>query len=388
MKKIITGLLLIVLFMQGTTAHGTSIAAGARSYWLYETGTGQILAENHSQDKTAAASLTKLMTCLLALEAIQRGELEWSEAVTVPSDYINPRGSTMDLQAGEAVTVRQLVNGLMIVSANDGAQVLARRISGSEAAFVMQMNRRAKELGLERTAFLNATGLPEAAGQNMTSAADMGRLSAHLLKEHGETLLGITGQRLLQDPQRKYSKPSTNTLMYLKVGVDGLKTGHTNSAGYCLSATMPFRQDRDSRLIAVVMGTANEKARDNAARELLDWADKNYDFVTLIDKQASYSAGNWRQLTSRPVTGHPESTVERLMNPIDRQPVRVTVTLPSQLPLGKGDVIGSVTTRLPGGEEVTVPLISDTEIIGLTLLEQLQLFIRSIGAWLSSVGVS
>ncbi len=385
MKKGVMGLLLILFLLCGPSGYAEDTIAEARSYWLYETGTGQILAENQAHKQTPAASLTKLMTCLLTLEAIERGELQWTDTVTLPSSYINPGGSSMDLQAGENVTIRQLVNGLMIVSANDSAQLLAQRLGGSEAAFAVLMNRRSKELGMAQTSFMNATGLPEATGQNMTSAADMGLLSAYLLESHGDSLLGITGQRLLTDPERKYSKPTTNTLMYLKKGVDGLKTGHTNGAGYCLAATMPFKTLPDARLIAVVMGTTNEKSRDEAARKLLDWADDNYDFVTLIDKGSRYSAGEWQGLKTRPISGHPETTVERLMRQELRRPVTVMPLLPEKLPLRKGDVIGTVTTLLPDGERITVPLISDTEIVGLTLWERLQLLIQRVGAWLGSV---
>ncbi len=357
---------------------------GAASYWVMETGTGRVLAEKQPQAPLPAASLTKLMTCLLTLEAIDRGELAWDEALTLPPAYTNPGGSTMALRAGETVTVRQLAEGLMIVSANDAAELLARRIAGSEAAFVAAMNQRALQLGLTRARFLNPTGLPTEAGQNVMTAEEVGRLSAYLIRQYGEDLLSITRKPRLTDSRRNLVFRGTNTLMLEKPAVDGLKTGHTNAAGYCLSATMPFRGRHDSRLVAVVMGTADEGQRDASARALLEWSEQHYAYRAVISASERISGGVWKGLKDRPVTLRPEKTVERLLARDEAVSLTYDPALPEALPLHKGDPAGTVTAVLPGGERVTVALVSETEITRLTLRERLTLAIRALRSWLGS----
>lgn len=388
MKKLITVLILSALVFSPIRGDAEAKIADARSYWLYETGTQQILAEYRSDMETPAASLTKLMTCLLTLEAVDGGTLGWEEKIKLPPSYENPGGSTMELKANQEVTIRQLVRGLMIVSANDGAEVLAKRIGGSESGFVARMNQRAGELGLMHTRFLNANGLPTAKGENTTTAADIGRLSEYMIHHYSDRLLAITSSTEFAVPAGTASLPATNTLMLSRKGVDGLKTGHTDEAGYCLAATMPFKSRSDARLIAVVMGTADEKARDHAAKSLLDWAEAHYDFVKLIDDEKVFIAGNWRSLASRPVSAHPEKSVERFIKKDQRLKTEISVVLPQQLPIHKGDDIGSMAVIFPSGERVSTPLISDTEILSITFSERIQLFFDSIRAWWTSFTAS
>jgi len=301
MKRVIISIIASLMLFSSLCVYADGTIASARSYWLYETGTGKVLAEYQANLVTPAASLTKLMTFLLTVESIYKGSLQWDETIIMPASYVNPGDSSMDLTPGQRVTVRQLVNGLMIVSANDAAKILAARLGGSEDDFVKHMNIRAEELGMKHTFFVNATGLPFEGGQNLTSAADIGVLSDYLLKTYPDLLLAITGQHGLYNPETDSFKPTTNTLMTLKKGVDGLKTGHTDDAGYCMAASMPFLSRKDARLIAVVMGTRSEKARDEAAKNLLDWAEKNYVFKNVIDEKMIVTAGYWRGLASKPI---------------------------------------------------------------------------------------
>lgn len=384
-RRMISYLVILLIMITPVQGLAESLDIEARSYWLYETSTGKVLAESHSDQVTAAASLTKLMTCLLTLEAVERGEITWDEVITLPDSYVNPGGSSMDLRAGQTVTIRQVLSGLLIVSANDGAKLLAARLSGNEEDFVRRMNTRAQELGMKKTLFLNPSGLPEKTGQNMTTASDMGMLSNYLLTHYQEFLLGITGQRTHTDYARNYSKPTTNTLMHLKKGVDGLKTGHTNDAGYCLAATMPFGSDGDARLIAVVMGTADEGSRNEAGRKLLDWADETFDFTAVIDEEDRYPLGYYRGLESRPVYGHPAESVARLIRTQPGTRITTSALLPAKLPLKAGDPIGTVTAVLWDGETVTVPLLSDTEILRLSWGERFSALLQSVGSWFRSI---
>lgn len=384
MKKVVLLIIAFIMIATPVCGHGDSRIAESRSYWLFESSTGTVLAEYESSLETPAASLTKLMTCLLTLEAIEQGWLQWDENITLPAAYINPGGSSIKLEAGQNLSIRQLVEGMLIASGNDAANLLADRVGGSEAVFVKKMNERAKALGMKQTRFLNATGLPTEAGENMTSAADIGLISEHLIETYQKYLLDITSKRTYRNTEMNFSKSSTNTLMILKKGVDGLKTGHTNKAGYCTAVTMPFLDRADARLIAVVMGTPSEKTRDEAAKSLLDWAEEAFRFRNVIDANQSIAVGNWEGLISRPIQGHPEKSVECLLKVEATSNVTVLSDLPEKLPLMKGDVIGKVTAELPDGGRVTVPLISDTEILDLTLQERVRLFFKALGDWFSS----
>ncbi len=384
MKKVVLLIIALIMMAAPVGGHGDSRITESRSYWLYESSTGTILAEYESSLETPAASLTKLMTCLLTLEAIDQGRLQWDENITLPAAYINPGGSSIRLEAGQNLSIRQLVEGLLIASGNDAANLLADRVGGSEVVFVKKMNERAKELGMNQTRFLNATGLPTEAGENMTSAADIGLISRHLIETYQESLLDITSKRMYRDTASNFSKPSTNTLMIVKKDVDGLKTGHTNRAGYCTAVTMPFKDRPDSRLIAVVMGTSSEKDRDAAAKSLLDWAEEAFGFRRIIDADQSIAVGNWKGLVSRPIQGHPENSVEFLLKTEAITTGTITTDLPEKLPLMKGDVIGKVVAEIPDGEWVTIPLISDTEILELTIKERVNVFFKTLGDWLVS----
>lgn len=383
MKRLLTLLLIMVMLVQ-LPAGGASeaITDEARSYWLYEMNSGLVLAEHQADRSLPMASLTKLMTCLLTLEAIEQGQLAWTETITLPRDYINPGGSSLALKPGETVTVRQLLEGLMIVSANDGARLLALLLQGDEDAFVDSMNLRAKAMGLDDTYFINASGLPGEKGQNSASARDVGKLSIALIDGYGDALLAITGQENLMDSNRSFQKPATNTLMKILPAVDGLKTGHTNAAGYCLAATRPYPGRDEGRLVAVVMGAASETARNQAALALFNWADSAYAYQKVIDSADIHALGSWKGLHNRTVSGHAEASVERLLPRGADIITTIDVTLPDRLPLSRGDRIGTVTAELPDGTQLSVPLISDTEILSVTWGERLLLLFRAVGGWL------
>lgn len=385
MKRLMAGILLCGMLILPGGAFADPGIVEARSYWLYEARTRTVLAEYQGELVTPAASLTKLMTGLLVLESLEKGIHRWDETIKLPETYVNPGGSTMELFSGQSVTIRQLFEGLLIVSANDAAQILAAHVGGSEAGFVEQMNSRARQLGLKQTLFINPNGLPTVSGQNMTTAQDIGILCTFLLEHYQEPLLEVTARKVLADSTGKPGKPATNTLMMLKPGVDGFKTGHTDAAGYCLAATIPFGPVEDARLIAVVMGTADEKARDHATQRLLEWAENQYAVVKVIDEKQILDTGLWNGLESRPVKAYADKTVIRLLKKTDRVTTQVQYIPPQSLPLLKGDAVGSVTVQISNGEIIVVPLRSATEIRNLTFDEQVLLLFQTIRHWVFSV---
>ena len=240
----------------------------AGSAILIEASTGQVLYEKNSEVSMPPASITKVMTLLLGFEAISKGSAKWDDLVSVSENAWRMDGSKMFLELGSKVTYKDIISGISIVSANDGCVALAEHLSGSESAFVSAMNQRAKELGMTNSTFKNSTGLPEQG--HMLTAKDIATLSLYLIQNYPEILEIESNTEFTFNNIRQFNR---NPLLGVYEGADGLKTGWTEEAGYCLAATA---KQNDIRLIAVVLNTKNESERKTAAQELLTYGFKNF----------------------------------------------------------------------------------------------------------------
>lgn len=281
--KVATLSILIALF---TTMLPFNINAqfesSAKSAILIEASTGQVLYEKDSEVSMPPASITKIMTLLLGFEAINKGTVKWDDLVSISEKAWRMGGSKMFLEVGTKVSYRDIIKGISIVSANDGCVALAEHLSGSEKAFVSVMNQRAKELGLTNSTFKNSTGLPEE-GHTM-SAKDIATLSLYLIQNHPEILEIESITEFTFNNIRQFNR---NPLLGVYEGADGLKTGWTEEAGYCLAATA---MQNDIRLVAIVLNTENENKRKIAAQELLTYGFKNYKLLEY--KNAGDIVGN------------------------------------------------------------------------------------------------
>ena len=231
---------------------------------LMEAVTGQVLYEQNADEAMPPASVTKIMTLLLVMEAIEAGSLKWNDSVTASTRASSMGGSQIFLKEGEQMPVRDLVKSVVIASANDAALALAEAVSGSEEAFVRNMNQRAAELGMKNTVFENTNGLDDTAKNHVTSARDIAIMSRELIR-HKEIL---TFSSTWMDTVRNgaFGLTNTNRLVRFYRGCNGLKTGSTAKAGFCVSATA----ERDGMtLICVIMGAANRDTRNAAAASLL-----------------------------------------------------------------------------------------------------------------------
>ena len=240
-----------------------------RSWCLIDAATGTLLRAYNEHEPLAPASVTKVMTLLLIMEAIDTGALKWSDTVTASEAAAAKGGSQVYLKVGETMTVEEMVKSIAVSSANDCACAMAEKIAGSEAAFVEKMNARAKELGMNDTHFVNCTGLDDGANasEHRTSAWDIALMSRELLTKHPDIKKYTT---IWMDTVRNgaFGLSNTNKLVRFYDGCTGLKTGFTSGAGYCLSASAM----RDGlELIAVVMGAKTSPERFDACRGLLDW---------------------------------------------------------------------------------------------------------------------
>mgnify|MGYP004526405077 FL=1 len=283
MKKILILLLLFISIPLVKAEETEDLAPNAKSAIMIEASTGEILFQKNKDEKLAPASMTKMMSMLLIMEEIENGNLKWDEMITTSEKASSMGGSQIFLKAGEKMTVEDLLKGVAIASGNDAVVALAERVSGSEEQFVKRMNTRAKDLGLKNTNFINATGLT--ADNHYSSAYDMSLIAKELVRH--EKILEFTGtyeDYLRKDTKSPFWLVNTNRLVRFKEGVDGLKTGFTDEAGYCLTATM--KKD-NMRLITVVMKEENTSKRSADTTKMLDYGFNIYMVQTILDEKTT-----------------------------------------------------------------------------------------------------
>lgn len=276
--------LLVALFISSFSirvrAEGSGIQVEAKSALLVEPNSGKILYEHNSHEKFAPASVTKIMTMLLAMEAVDSGKIKMTDKVTVSENAKKMGGSTMLLDSGEVRTVEELLKGIAIASGNDAAVAMAEYLGGSQEAFVKMMNERAKALGMNDTSFKNCTGLPEE--NHFTSAYDIYLMSRELLKH--PAILKYTGtymETISEGRKTPIELVNHNKLVRFFKGCDGLKTGFTNEAKYCISATAT----RDGvRMLTVIMGAPTYKIRNRDASMLLNYGFSKFESKQLVKK--------------------------------------------------------------------------------------------------------
>jgi D-alanyl-D-alanine carboxypeptidase (penicillin-binding protein 5/6) len=364
---------LTVLSLVGTLAIGVNAApaeVAAKSAFLVDVTTGTVLYEQNAHEALAPASVTKVMTMLLIMEAIDSGKLRWEDTVTASEAAAAKGGSQIYLKVGETMTVSDMVKSIAVSSANDCACAMAEHLAGSESAFVEQMNKRAAELGMEDTHFVNCTGLddePEAASHR-TSAADIATMSRELLSKHPDIKNFTT---IWMDTVRggTFGLSNTNKLVRFYSGATGLKTGFTSSAGYCLSASA-MRDDME--LIAVVMGSETSQARFAACKSLLDYGFANF---ALVAPEVEKSRVAVQLGMDDAVTAIPGQLPRLLIDKSQRDSVQTTLELKEQIeaPVSQGQRLGTLTVK--AGEQVLqqIPLVAEISVPKLSFD---QLYVR------------
>jgi len=273
----LTGLMLFLsVSMPAAFAEETKeqidLAPNAVASVLMDADTGTIIAGKNMDAKLPPASITKVMTMLLVMEALDRGQIKLDEKVRASEYAASMGGSQIFLEAGEEMTVEDLLKGVALASGNDASVALAERIAGTEEAFVKKMNERARELGMKNTNFVNCNGLP--AENHYSSARDIAIMSRELLKyEQVTKYTGLYQDYLRKDAPNPFWLVNTNKLVRFYSGADGLKTGYTSEAKYCLAATAK----RDNlRVIAVVLGEPDSKTRNAEVTKMFDYAFNQY----------------------------------------------------------------------------------------------------------------
>lgn len=340
MKKILILLLLFISIPLVKAEEVEDLAPNAKSAIMIEASTGEILFQKNKDEKLAPASMTKMMSMLLIMEEIENGNLKWDEMITASEKASSMGGSQIFLKVGEKMTVEDLLKGVAIASGNDAVVALAERIAGSEEQFVKRMNTRAKDLGLKNTNFINATGLT--ADNHYSSAYDMSLIAKELVKH--EKILEFTStyeDYLRKDTKSPFWLVNTNRLVRFKEGVDGLKTGFTDEAGYCLTATM--KKD-NMRLITVVMKEENTSKRSADTTKMLDYGFNIYMVQTILDEKTTIEKKKvelGKTLTTEIV---PKENITILNKKSDEQKNITYKTNISKItaPVKKGDKVGTI----------------------------------------------
>ena len=279
MKKICLFLLLffVPFFVY---AEDLNLASNAKSAILIEASTGEVLYSKNANQRFAPASMTKIMSLILIMENIENGNLKWNDIVVVSKNASAMGGSQIFLETNELITVEDLIKGISIASGNDATVAMAEKIAGTEASFVKLMNDKAKSLGLKNTNFVNSTGLD--ANNHYSSAYDMALMAKELVKH--EKILEFSNtyeDYLRKNTDKSFWLVNTNRLVKFYSYIDGLKTGYTSNAGYCLTAT---GKKGDMRLISVVMGEENTDKRSSDTLGMLDYGFSMYSIDKIIDK--------------------------------------------------------------------------------------------------------
>ncbi|PWB43114.1 MAG: peptidase [Rhodocyclales bacterium] len=325
----------------------------AKSWLLMDYSTGQALASYNPDERVEPASLTKLMTAYVALSALKEGRIKPDQAVPVSERAWKAQGSRMFIEPRRPVTVDELLRGMIVQSGNDACIALAEAVAGSEEAFVQTMNREAQRLGLKATRFANSTGLPDP--QHYSTARDLGALAAALIRDFPEH---YPLYALREYTYNRITQANRNRLLWSDPAVDGVKTGHTESAGYCLIASAK-RGPR--RLLSVVMGTASDALRMQESQKLLNFGFQFFDSVQLYAKdQAVSQLKVWKGAQNAVKAGFLEDfTLSLPKGMAEKVRASLTSNQPLLAPVQKGQRIATLKLTLddkPYGEYPVVAL--------------------------------
>jgi len=324
----------------------------AKSFLLIDFNSGRILAEKKINKKIEPASITKLMTAYVVYKELDAGRLSLDEEVVISKKAWKMKGSKMFIEVGKKITVDTLLKGVIIQSGNDATVALAEHIAGSESTFADYMNQHAQELGMSSTNFVNSTGWPNK--NHVTTASDLAKLASAIIREFPEYYTRYKEKEFTYNGIRQYNR---NKLLWRDKSVDGFKTGHTESAGYCLVASA---KREDMRLISIVLGTKSEKVRENVSQSLLSYGFRFYESNKL------YAAGETLKSTRIWMGASDKVNVglsEDLYVTIPRGQYKkldsiIEVNEAIEAPIKKGQQLGVLVIKLEGKEIISQPLIA------------------------------
>ena len=340
MKKFLFLIFAFLIIPVSISAESDDLAPNATSAIIIEASTGTVIYNKNEHEKLAPASMTKMMGLLLIMEQIEKGNLKWDEMITASANASAMGGSQIFLETGEQMTVEELVKGISIASGNDAMVAMAEKIAGTEEAFVELMNKKASELGLKNTNFKNCTGLD--AENHYSSANDMAIIAKELVKH--DKILEFSGtyeDYIREGTDKSFWLVNTNKLVRFYQGVDGLKTGYTSTAGYCLTATA---KRNGMRLITVVMNEPDSTTRNNETTSMLDYGFNAYGMEQLLNKDNVLGKIKVDLGKEEYVEVVPKEDINILNNKTnDKRNVSYNISLNNvKAPIKVGDIVGKI----------------------------------------------
>lgn len=364
MRASLFALITLLLPVQ-TQAFETS----AGNAWVYDMVTGTVLLEKDANQKIPPASMSKLMTVYMLFEAIHEGRLEMDTRFPVSTKARQMQGSTMFLNERDRPTIEELIKGIIVLSGNDACVVVAEGLAGSEEAFAQRMNEKAKSLGMADSHFVNASGWPEP--EHVMTAHDLGILAEHLINDFPELYKYFSLKEFPYDNRAPANRFNRNPLLKLDIGADGLKTGHTQKAGYGLvgSATQGNR-----RVIFVLTGLSSEKARAEESERIASWAFRDFTMEKIVPQgETVATVPVW--LGSKPQVALTTENGLNILMPVGAEAgvtAEAVFTGPIEAPVTKGTRIGILEVRIPGVGSASVPLIAGEDIQAASFLGRLK----------------
>ena len=377
MKKFVVFMLVIFMsFPAFIKADNLTLAPNSKSAIMLEVSTGEILFEKNSHERLHPASMTKMMSLLLIMESIEKNIIKLDDMVTVSSNASGMGGSQILLETNEQMSVDDLIKGVTIASGNDAVVALAERIAGTEEEFVNMMNNKVKELGLNDTNFKNSHGLD--AANHYSSAYDMSIIAKELVKH--EKILEysrIYEMYLRENTDRKIWLVNTNKLVRFYNGVDGLKTGYTKEAGYCLTATA---KKNDMRIITVVMGEPDSSTRNSEVTGMLDYAFSQYEIEKLLSKESIIGETLVEKGTNKYVKLVPTSDVTVLNKKINgKKNATYEVEVDNIIaPITKGSIVGKLHIKEDDNLTRTIDITVSEDVKKANLFELYLRYLKEI----------
>lgn len=349
--------LTLTLALVATASHAFETRATAA--WVYDVTTGTVLMDKNADTPLPPASMSKLMTINMLFEALRDGRVTMDTSFAVSSRAKAMGGSTMFLQESDRPTVGELIRGMIINSGNDACVVVAEGLAGTEEAFAEQMTRRAKALGMQNSHFANASGWPNP--EHRMSMRDLGIIATRLVTEFPE-YYPIFGETTYNYKDRAPANANNrNPLLALGVGADGLKTGHTEEAGYGLVGSA---KQGDRRVIFVVTGLASDKDRAEEAERIVSWAFRQFAEKTLVKAGTRVAEADVWMGQANSVGLVPAADVRLLVPALVQEgtSAEVTYTRPLKAPVKAGDQIGEMIIHVPDLPNVRVPLVAEADV--------------------------
>lgn len=388
LRKCIISLSIITIFLPNVS-FAKDIDKYSKSSILINQQTGRVLYEKDADTKRPFASVSKIMTFLLAVEAIENGRVKEDDIIKIDKDIAKINGSSYKLKAGEEVPLIELMKGLMIVSGNDAAVAIANHIGGNTENFVKMMNDKAKEIGLKSTNFVNPNGLPiydinnEKAlpKENISTAREIVLLCKYLLDNYEKQTIEITDMQTYTYDKRSFCKNNTNALLSIIPEVDGIKTGYTGNAGYCLAFSMKLNKDEkneiDTRLIGVTLGANHKNKRLEASRNILNYGKNNFKTFKITEKDQLIGKKYIKGIEELEVILKTSNDFYQTLG-LDEE-IKTQVTLKElSYPIKKGDVLGVIKYYTQNGESLgDVEIISDNTIDKISFESRLKMIINN-----------